>query len=123
MTTTRPEPGLVLVTARGEVDLSSSPVLAAELDQALLPPAPAHLAMDLGEVTFISSSGLQVLIEFFQRSELCGTETRLVCVSRPVRRILDLAGLDCILKHREICADSTAVERPPGLRPSGQGLT
>jgi stage II sporulation protein AA (anti-sigma F factor antagonist) len=104
--TTHPEPGLVLVKARGEVDLTTSPALAAELDQALLPPSPEHLAVDLGEVTFISSSGLLVLIELYQRSEQCGTATRLVSVSRPVRRVLDMTGLDSVLKLGEFSAGS-----------------
>jgi anti-anti-sigma factor len=106
VTTTRPEPGLVLVKARGEVDLTTSPVLAAEFDQALLPPGPEHLAVDLGEVTFISSSGLQVLIEVYRQSEECGTATRLVSVSRPVRRVLDMTGLDSVLKLDEFFAGS-----------------
>jgi anti-anti-sigma factor len=55
------------------------------------------LGLDLSEVTFISSSGLNVLIEANQRSRACGTDMRLIGLSRPVRRALDLTGLDAVL--------------------------
>src|ERR1700712_697247 len=107
VTTTRPEPGLVLVKAQGEVDLLTSPVLAAELDQVLLGPAPENLAVDLDEVTFISSSGLRVLIELYRHSEERGITTRLVGVSAPVRRVLTISGLDSVLTAGAVCAEST----------------
>jgi len=107
VTTTRPEPGLVLVKAQGEVDLLTSPVLAAELDRILLGPLPANLAVDLDEVTFISSSGLRVLIELYRHSEERGIKTRLVGVSPPVRRVLSISGLDSVLTSGDMCVEPT----------------
>ena len=96
--TKRPQPGMVLVRARGEMDLATIPVLAAELEEVLRPPFPARLGVDLGGVTFISSSGLNMLVEAHRMAQLCGTDMRLVNMSRPVRRAVDLNGLDLVLK-------------------------
>jgi anti-anti-sigma factor len=100
--TLRPQPGLILVKAQGEVDLETSPILAARLSEALCPPFPARLGLDLSEVTFISSSGLRVLVEVNERSRVCGTDMQLIGMSRPVRRALDLTGLDAILKIHKV---------------------
>jgi anti-sigma B factor antagonist len=96
--TLRPEPGLILVKAQGEMDLETTPILAAELSEVLRPPFPARLGLDLSEVTFISSTGLSVLVELNERSRVCGTDMQLIGMSRPVQRALDLTGLDAILK-------------------------
>jgi anti-sigma B factor antagonist len=96
--TARPQPGTVLVQALGEMDLATSPVLAAELGEVLRPPFPTRLGVDLSGVTFISSSGLSVLVELHRLAQVCGTDMRLVKMSRPVRRALDLNGLDLVLK-------------------------
>jgi len=98
LATARPQAGLVLVKAQGEIDLETTPALEAELNGVLRPPFPARLGLDLSEVTFISSSGLNVLIELNERSRACGTDMRLIGMSRPVRRALDLTGLDAVLK-------------------------
>jgi anti-sigma B factor antagonist len=102
--TVRPRPGTVLVRARGEMDLATSPRLAAELGEALSPPLPARLAVDLGGVTFISSTGLKVLVELHRLAEVCGTDMRLISMSRPVQRALELNGLDLILKFHNPAA-------------------
>ncbi|HEV7978013.1 STAS domain-containing protein [Amycolatopsis sp.] len=96
--TARPQPGLILVKAQGEIDLETSPALEAELNKVLHPPFPARLGLDLSEVTFISSSGLNLLAEVNRRSRACGTDMRLIGMSRPVQRALDLTGLDAVLK-------------------------
>jgi anti-sigma B factor antagonist len=100
--TMHPQPGWVLVKAQGEMDLETSPILAAELTEVLQPPFPARLGLDLSEVTYISSSGLTVLVELNERSRVCGTDMRLVGLSRPMQRALDLTGLDTVLLiHQE----------------------
>jgi anti-sigma B factor antagonist len=106
----RPQPGLILVKAQGEIDLETSPVLEAELQEVLQPPFPARLGLDLSEVTFISSSGLNVLIEANQRSRAGGTDMRLIGLSRPVRRALDLTGLDAVLTIHQPVVPATRVE-------------
>jgi anti-sigma B factor antagonist len=108
--TARPQPGLVLVRAQGELDLETSPALEAELSEVLSPPFPARLGVDLSEVTFISSSGLNVLIELNERSRACGTDMRLIGMSRPVQRALDLTGLDAVLTIHQPTAPPGRVE-------------
>ncbi|GAB2771525.1 STAS domain-containing protein [Amycolatopsis magusensis] len=89
----RSQPGHLLIEVTGEVDLASKPDLDAGLTAAL-DPHTALIVLDLSGVSFLSSSGLQVLTEFQDRADELGTEIRVVCAGRPVRRPLEVVGLD-----------------------------
>jgi anti-anti-sigma factor len=83
-------PHLVL---SGEVDLSIAPSLrdsGAEMAKAI---APGRLEIDLGDVTFIDSSGLGALISLRNTTQQCGARLVLVRVSPVVARFFELAGV------------------------------
>lgn len=82
-----------VVAVAGEVDLATKSRFDAELAAALEPPAPV-LVVDLSRVEFLSSCGLQVLLELAERAERQGTDLRIVCAGRPVRRPIEIVGLD-----------------------------
>jgi anti-anti-sigma factor len=86
----------VLVSARGEIDLVTSPELrAALLDERAQAPL---VVLDLRDVTFIDSSGLGVIVGQQKRSQERGARFALaVGGSLPVQRILDLSGLVKVL--------------------------
>jgi anti-sigma B factor antagonist len=94
LTTARPRTGLVVVTARGEVDALTAPALGAALDAAADPPCPRRLVVDLDDVGFIGSRGLQWLLEFSERCERESIDLFVVSASRPVRRAMEVTGLD-----------------------------
>jgi anti-sigma B factor antagonist len=82
----REAPGLVV---RGEVDLAAAPELDAAIEDAIRESAGAFV-IDLTEVGFIDSTGLQVLL---RARALLGREDRalaLVCPHGPVRRVFAL---------------------------------
>ncbi|MGC7094828.1 STAS domain-containing protein [Amycolatopsis lurida] len=82
-----------VVEVSGEVDLATKSQFDTELSAALEPPAPV-LVVDLSEVGFLSSCGLQVLLELAQRAERRRCDLRVVCAGRPVRRPIEIVGLD-----------------------------
>ena len=84
--------GVVVVSLAGELDLYN----AEEVRSALLEACagePAVLVVDLGEVTFIDSTALGVLIE--ARSRMAdGQRFRLAGPGIETRRALEVSGLD-----------------------------
>ena len=83
-----PEVGAVLRVA-GDVDITTSEVLAAAIAETLRRRTGGPLVLDLAGVTFLDSSGLTVLIGVVQRGE------RLVLrdPSDVVRRVVEASGL------------------------------
>ncbi|HLU56968.1 MAG TPA: STAS domain-containing protein [Pseudonocardia sp.] len=88
---TRPRPGAVVLTVRGEIDTLTAPEFTAATDE-LLTSSGEILVMDLTDVRFLASSGLAVLISAAHRAEDRGTRLRLVVTSRAVRRPLEITG-------------------------------
>lgn len=84
--------GGVVVTASGEIDMSTSP----ELKEALRDPATeaAAVVLDLREVTFMDSSGLGVIVGQNRRAREEGFHFSVAVEgAEGVRRILELSGL------------------------------
>jgi anti-sigma B factor antagonist len=85
-----------LLTVRGEVDLASAPKLAAAMTE-LMDRGYTQVAVDLGSVEFIDSSGLGVLVGSLRRLREDGGDLVLRAASPAVTRILELTGLDGLL--------------------------
>ena len=80
------------VAVHGEVDISVAEALEEALDAAIRESAGAFI-LDLSDLEFIESTGLQVLL---RARGLLGREDRelvVVCPHGPVRRVFELAGL------------------------------
>jgi anti-anti-sigma factor len=78
--------GALVVRARGDVDMSSVPLLADALEAA---PAGLRLVLDLSEVGYLDSSGLRCLVA----ARAVHDELTLLAPSQPVRRVLEVTGL------------------------------
>lgn len=88
----------VVVRAVGEVDLTTAPLLSAQLELAeavVVPPAPVIL--DLTRVTFFESAGVNVLLDHHGRCTELGTRLQ-VMGSRSVTRVLALVGVDKVIQ-------------------------
>ncbi len=85
-------PSTVRVRVRGEVDLYTAPLLSAALAQSMVGDA-TTIVVDLGEVTFMASSGLRVLLDGLERAQRHRCELRLAGQTAAVRRLMDAAGL------------------------------
>ena len=80
-----------VVAPTGEIDLSTAPELGSSLEAA--PPATRHVVVDLTEVSFIDSSGINVLLTGQRRLAEGGVGFRVVAPAGPVRRVFELTRL------------------------------
>ena len=78
----------------GELDASTSPTLDAAFAE--LPAGSGQVAVDLGDVTFIDSSGLRVLIALSDRAAAKGRTVVVSRASSSVRRLFEITGLESV---------------------------
>jgi len=88
----RQEPGHILATVAGEVDIAT----VSQLQQRLAAPAASGwpLIVDLDRVTFIDASGLRVLANAASRAAAHRASLHAVCARHQVRRLFAITGLD-----------------------------
>jgi anti-sigma B factor antagonist len=88
----RREPGHVLVTVAGEIDIAT----VRQLRERLAAPAASGrpLIVDLDRVTFIDASGLGVLASAASRAAARGASLHAVCARHQVQRLFAITGLD-----------------------------
>ena len=86
-------PGVVLVRMPAEVDLATAPALRDEL-LGPLDRDGVHLVVDARDVTFMDSSGVNVLVRARERAAALGGSLHVVTGSSGVRRVLEITGLD-----------------------------
>jgi anti-anti-sigma factor len=79
------------ITAAGEIDLSSAPHLTDECERALRLPI-AVLELDLGEVTFMDSTGIRCLVESRRRCSIMGVRLE-IDPGPAAERALSLVGV------------------------------
>jgi len=82
----------MLVSLRGELDLSTAPVL----DEALRD-ANSEIVVDLSALAFIDASGLNVLASAHRRAERHGDRLVIINASPLARRMFRLTALDHLL--------------------------
>lgn len=85
--TTTPD-GALCVRLGGELDLAGVSELGRQLDD-LLSRSPQAIELDLGELTFLDSSGVAVLVRLANHF----TDVRTRGATAPVRRVIDVLGL------------------------------
>ena len=88
---------LALVSVSGELDLHTAGCLQARIEEADTVGAGTVL-VDLSEISFIDSSALEVLVRESKRLESRGHSLVLVTNDPRTRRILEVTGLDRVLR-------------------------
>ena len=88
----RQEPGHVVVTVAGEVDIATVPQLQKRLTEPAASGQP--LIVDLDQVTFLDAAGLGVLASAASRAAARGASLQAVCARRQVQRLFTITGLD-----------------------------
>lgn len=88
---TRTEGQAVVVSPQGDVDLTGSPSLRAELKKVAASP---KLVIDLSAVQYMDSSGVATLVEAMQTAKRNKTTIVLCALTDRVRSILHIARLD-----------------------------
>ncbi|MCX4817642.1 MULTISPECIES: STAS domain-containing protein [unclassified Streptomyces] len=88
--------GTLVVALAGEIDHETGGSLREAMD---LPNAAApHAVIDLSQVTFMDSSGINILIAVHRTLAEAGGWLRLAGAAPPVLRIIQLVGIDGIIK-------------------------
>ena len=85
-----PAHGRQLLAVRGELDMATAP----RLRDAFAGLHGDDVDLDGSELSFIDSTGLSVLLAANRRWREDGRSLRLVNPSRPLRRLLEIAGVD-----------------------------
>ncbi len=78
----------------GELDISTTPRLNAQLDELVRQEGGGAVTIDLRELRFVDSTGLHVLLNVQRRLTRQGRRLRVVCAAGPVRRAIELSRLD-----------------------------
>ena len=92
-----PELEICLVRASGELDCINAPVLDAQLHRLLTSTELRSVILDLSELEFIDSIGVECLLKATQWSRENGDRLRIVAVHPRVDRALEITGTRQVL--------------------------
>lgn len=95
---------LWMIEARGRLDASGAPDLRLQLE-GLLEHNQRRLAVDFSRVSYISSSGLKVLLLALRRARALGGDLKLFALRARVKEVFDLAGFDLVFRIYDTEAD------------------
>jgi anti-sigma B factor antagonist len=84
--------GATIVRVTGDVDLATSPRLKEALDEAIATGADT-VRLEMGQVTFLDSSGISVLVDAQQRLQEGSAKLVLHGVGDHIKRVLEISGL------------------------------
>jgi anti-sigma B factor antagonist len=90
-----------LVTVRGELELASAFALATRFSE-VVEERTGSLIVDLSDLSFMDSTGLNVLLTAFRRLRKRGRAMAVVCPPGPVRRVFELTRM---LETLSVCDD------------------
>jgi anti-anti-sigma factor len=116
LTLHRPGPGVVVVSAEGEIDLANRDALAAALRQVSTEPVVRLLVCDLSATTFLACSGLAVLLDTKAELARRGAVLRVVTDDPTVLRVLDATGQREVLDVRPELDDALTQPGPAVAR-------
>lgn len=91
------EGGALTVYLKGDIDHHSARGIMLGLDRELVARSPRRLAVDMGEVSFMDSSGLAVVLRGLRRMEEVGGEIALCRVPDQAKKVFAAAGLDKLI--------------------------
>jgi anti-anti-sigma factor len=86
----------LIATVNGEIDLHSSPELRDVLLSALARYQPKRIILNLGQVSYMDSSAVAVLVEALQKMRKTGGKICLTNLQPRVKGLLEIARLDTI---------------------------
>jgi anti-sigma B factor antagonist len=105
-----------VVTVEGELDIATAPSLRAELIR-LDDEGAQDVVVDLLAVPFVDSVTLGLLVEWSKRLDARGGVFRVVCADRRFARIIEITGLDRILRRHATLRDALeSIEGSPVSR-------
>jgi anti-sigma B factor antagonist len=93
-----PERTAVRVAPTGELDIATCQELRVALDE-LWDLGWTDVVLDLRGLTFMDSSGVQILVENHRRATRTGARFSIIDGPGPVSRVLELTGLEAVFTH------------------------
>jgi anti-sigma B factor antagonist len=98
--------GRPALTVRGELDLTTAPILATDIELQL-DAGPTALVIDLTPTTFMDSSGARQLVRGARAAAEAGVELHIVCPrsNGPARLTIDLLNLGSLVPIVESAAE------------------
>jgi anti-sigma B factor antagonist len=100
-----------VVTVTGEIDIATGPVLREQL-LALVDDGDSDIVIDLGQVPFLDSSGLGVLVAAYKRARSAGGQLRLAGCRPAVETIFQITALDRAFPIYPTVADAVRDAEP-----------
>jgi anti-sigma B factor antagonist len=94
---TEPVDSATVLTVSGEVDMGTAPDFEEELARAVDQGLGGGLVVDLSNVSFIDSTGLNALVRALERQRLSGGSLALVTDDSRVAMMLEVTRLDRVL--------------------------
>ena len=82
-----------VLSLRGEIDVYTAPLLRQALLD-LIGQGARDVVVDMGEVDFLDSTGLGVLVEGLKRVKIQGGEFSIVATQDKILKIFDITGLN-----------------------------
>jgi anti-sigma B factor antagonist len=107
-----------VITIEGELDVATAPRLRDELHRVDREGA-QEIIVDLLRVPFVDSVTLGVLVEASKRTKAKGGTLRLVCGDRRTERIIEITGLDRVLRLHGNLREALEARGRHGFAPAG----
>lgn len=90
--------GTLIVYLEGDIDHHNARNARQKIDARLFAQRPRELALDLSRVSFMDSSGLGLILGRYTRAVELGIAFRVLNPNRQIKKILDLAGMERIIR-------------------------
>jgi anti-sigma B factor antagonist len=107
-----------VITVEGELDVATAPRLRGELlrvDQE----GAQEIVVDLLKVSFVDSVALGILVEASKRTKAGGGTFRIVCDDRRIARIVEITGLDRMLRLHDNLREALEALGGPSVTSAG----
>jgi anti-sigma B factor antagonist len=98
---------VTIIAPRGRIDMASAPAFREQVKQ-LVESGSKHVVVDLGDVSFIDSSGLGAIIGCLKMARQADGELRIACANQQVLLVLDLTSLNRVLPPYESVEEAIA---------------
>lgn len=102
---------IMKIKLRGEIDHHSASALRANMDEMIKSNHPKRLIIDMSAVDFMDSSGLGLIMGRYSLMQSLGGETCVLDPSPATERIMNLAGMERVIKVMRSGARDEAIGR------------
>jgi anti-sigma B factor antagonist len=103
---TDPDPRTAVLHPTGRLNMVAAPAFKALLEETVAS-GQTRIVVDLGQVSFIDSSGLGALISGLKATRQAGGDLRLAVVPEQVLTVLRLTNLDRVLRVHHTVMDAS----------------